>query len=92
MKLRYYFYLLLLFVLCVPMTNTNGQDKNKDKNWEFCQNYSNWGGRPSFNEVREMTIAKPELLTVDGRQTTNESKIKAKIADLMFFIIKLRWM
>ena len=68
MKLRYYFYLLLLFVLCVPITNTNGQDKDKDKNWEFCQNYSNWGGRPSFNEVREMTIAKPDLLTVDGRQ------------------------
>ncbi len=76
MKLRHYFYLLLLFVLFVPASHTNGQDKdkNKDKNkdkdgkWEFCQNNSNWGGRPSFNEVREMTIAKPGLLTVDGKK------------------------
>ena len=74
MKLRHYFYLLLLFVLFVPASHTNGQEKDKDKNkdkdgkWEFCQNNSNWGGRPSFNEVREMTIAKPGLLTVDGKK------------------------
>lgn len=65
MKLRYSFYLLLLFVLCMPIAN-RGQDK--EKNREFCQNYSSWGGRPSFNEVREMTVAKPELLTVDGKK------------------------
>lgn len=66
MKLRYFFYLLLLFVLVVPAKNANGQDK--DKKWNFCENYSSWGGRPSFNEVREMTIAKPALLTVDGKK------------------------
>lgn len=64
MKLRYYFYLLLLFVLVFPASNVSAQDKK----WEFCQNYSNWGGRPSFNEVREMTIAKPDTLTVDGKK------------------------
>ncbi|MEK7722896.1 MAG: DUF4097 family beta strand repeat-containing protein [Acidobacteriota bacterium] len=61
-----YIYLLLLFVICIPANNINGQDK--EKNREFCQNYSNWGSRPSFNEVREMNMSKPELLTVDGKQ------------------------
>lgn len=65
MKLRYFSYLLLLFVLCVP-TTSNGQDKQDSR--EFCQNSSSWGGRPSFNEVREVTISKPELLTVDGKK------------------------
>jgi hypothetical protein len=66
MKLRYFFYLLLLFVLCIPATNINGQDK--ERKWNFCENNSSWGGRPSFNEVRESTMAKPELLTVDGKK------------------------
>jgi DUF4097 and DUF4098 domain-containing protein YvlB len=71
MKLRYFFYLLALFVLVVPATYINGQDNDQDKKWgvkEFCQNYSSWRGRPSFNEVRETIIAKPELLTVDGKK------------------------
>jgi DUF4097 and DUF4098 domain-containing protein YvlB len=60
-----YLYLLLLFVLVIPSA-VRGQDK--EKNREFCQNYSNWGGKPSFNEVREMTMAKPDILTVDGKK------------------------
>lgn len=67
MNLRYSFYLLLLFVLAFPIAN-KAQDKER-KNWEFCQN-NNWSGnnRVSFNEVREMTMAKPNLLTVDGNR------------------------
>jgi len=65
MKLRYCFYILLLFVLIIPAT-ANGQEK--DKSWNFCENYSSWGGRPSFNEVREVTIPKTETLTVDGKR------------------------
>jgi hypothetical protein len=66
MKSRYFFYLLALFVLVIPGSSINGQDKEKKSN--FCENYSSWGGRPSFNEVRETTMAKPELLTVDGKK------------------------
>lgn len=66
MKLRYYSYLLLLFVLVIPASSARAQDK--DKGWNFCENYSSWGGRPSFNEVREMTVAKTDLLTVDGKK------------------------
>ncbi len=69
MNLRYCFYLLLLFVLCIPASNVNGQDKSEKKNYEFCQN-NNWsnGDRVSFSEVREMTVAKTNLLTVDGNR------------------------
>lgn len=68
MNLRYYFYLLLLFVLVFPAAKAKGQDKEK-KNWEFCQNNNwSWGDRKSVNELREMTVAKTNLLTVDGQR------------------------
>lgn len=68
MKLRYCFYILLLFVLVVPATNINGQDKEK-KDWQFCQN-NNWSGgnRVSANELKEMTVAKTNLLAVDANR------------------------
>lgn len=68
MKFRYYFYILLLFVLVVPAANVKGQDKEK-KNWEFCQN-NNWsnGNRVSVNELRELPVAKTNLLTVDANR------------------------
>lgn len=66
MKSSYYFYLLLLFVLVIPASSARAQEK---KNWEFCQdNNWSWNGRKSVNEVREMSIAKTNLLTVDGQR------------------------
>ncbi len=81
MKSRYYFYLLLLFVLVIPASNVSGQDKEKD--WNFCDNHSNWGGRPSFNEVREMTVGKSDLLTVDGKKNGGVSIKGENRADIL---------
>lgn len=66
MNLRYYFYLLLLFIIVIPAMRAQAQEK---KNWEFCQN-NNWSSndRKSVNELREMTVAKTNLLTVDGQR------------------------
>lgn len=64
MKLRYCFYLLLLFVLFVPAINANAQ--NKENN--FCQNNNSWGKKSYFNDLREIKVAKTNLLTVDGRK------------------------
>ena len=69
MKLRYCFYILLLFVINIPVSTANAQEKTEKKKWEFCQK-DNWSGndRVSFNDLREMTIAKTDLLTVDGKR------------------------
>lgn len=66
MNLRRYFYLLLLFIIVIPAMRAQAQEK---KNWEFCQNNNwSWGDRKSVNELREMTVAKTNLLTVDGQR------------------------
>lgn len=83
MKSRYYFYLLMLFVLFVPSTNTNGQDKER-KNWEFCQN-NNWSNnnRVSVSELKEMTMAKTNLLTVDANRNGGIKVIGSDRSDIL---------
>lgn len=64
MKLRNHFYLLLLFVLFVPAMTANAQEKE----YSFCQNNNYWGNKSYFSDLREIKVAKTNLLTVDGRK------------------------
>ena len=63
---RFVFYTLILTLVCLSGATVFGQKQER----EFCSNNNNnsWGDKVSFRELRESTIPRGSLLTVDGRQ------------------------
>lgn len=68
---RFYKYIFLLAVFCLSVSAALGQEKSENKNQarEFCTNNNDsYNGKRAFKELRESTVARGNLLTVDGQQ------------------------
>ena len=68
---RYFcFALLLTTIVFLAGSVSSAQEKaEKQIRRDFCSNFGNYyGDKVAFNEVRELTLPAPSLLTVDGRR------------------------
>ena len=82
-NVRFCLYAILFAAICLSGSVVFGQDKNKDKNWEFCSKNNTWNNGASYSELREQTIPNTNLLDVDSGRNGGIKVVGSDRSDIL---------